>query len=361
MTTSEEVFISYSHDSADHIKRVLELSNRLRSEGVDCVLDQYEVSPIEGWPRWMDRKIRDAKYVILICTESYFKRVMGEEEEGKGLGARWEGNLVYQHFYNAGSLNNRFIPVVFDESQKRHIPIPLQGASHYCVGTEAGYEDLYRALTDQPKIQKPKLGKRRALPKRAVKTNPTLFISLPIDVDLWNAAGWRGTFFAKLPDLPPFLGLAYRDEVSARRIFEGWRERYGDNDKYEELRISIVEGPVKGERDGYSVHVGSDLEAAAKRFKDAGYEFDGDLFFAVSRINRMNPPRDSKNLQLFKNQYREYKAYILAPGVISDDDKIRKPLFELGIHKTKIHFRHVSEIGKNDIDSVVLRSGEVDR
>ena len=82
MAQSEEVFISYSHDSVDHVKRVLDLSNRLRSEGVDCALDQYEVSPPEGWPRWMDKKIRDAKHVILICTEPYYKRVMGEEEEG---------------------------------------------------------------------------------------------------------------------------------------------------------------------------------------------------------------------------------------------------------------------------------------
>ena len=56
---SAEVFISYSWDSEEHVREVLDLSNRLRSEGVDCVLDQYEESPPEGWPRWMDRKIRD--------------------------------------------------------------------------------------------------------------------------------------------------------------------------------------------------------------------------------------------------------------------------------------------------------------
>lgn len=48
MEVSEEVFISYSHDSVDHVEAVLELSNKLRSEGVDCVLDQYEESPAEG-------------------------------------------------------------------------------------------------------------------------------------------------------------------------------------------------------------------------------------------------------------------------------------------------------------------------
>ena len=131
MEAFEEVFISYSHDSVEHIEAVLALSNRLRSEGVDCVLDQYEEAPVEGWPRWMDNKIRDAKYVLLICTEAYYRRVMGEEVEGAGLGVRWEGNLIYQHFYNAGSLNTRFIPVVLTRACAGHIPAPLQGTTYY--------------------------------------------------------------------------------------------------------------------------------------------------------------------------------------------------------------------------------------
>lgn len=54
------VFISYSHDNIEHLSRVLTLSNNLREEGFDCVLDQYEIEPPEGWPRWMDNEIRKA-------------------------------------------------------------------------------------------------------------------------------------------------------------------------------------------------------------------------------------------------------------------------------------------------------------
>ena len=43
-----KVFISYSHDSLEHSNRVRELSDRLREDGIDCILDQYEVSPPEG-------------------------------------------------------------------------------------------------------------------------------------------------------------------------------------------------------------------------------------------------------------------------------------------------------------------------
>jgi len=154
-------FISYSHDSLEHSDRVREFSDRLRADGIDCALDQYEVSPPEGWPRWMDKQIRNADFVLMVCTETYYRRVMGEEEPGKGLGVRWEGNLIYQHIYNPGTVNQRFIPVLLESSEVGHIPAPVQGASYYFAQTEEGYEELYRRLTQQPEHKKPELGKVR--------------------------------------------------------------------------------------------------------------------------------------------------------------------------------------------------------
>jgi tetratricopeptide (TPR) repeat protein len=159
------VFVSYSHDSREHADRVLALADRLVQEGIDVILDQYETSPPEGWPRWMDRHICSADSVLMVCTETYFRRVMGEEEPGKGLGVRWEGNLIYQHLYNQDA-NTRFVPILFADGQVAHIPTPLQSATYYRVDTANGYEDLYRRLTNQPRVTKPELGKRRALPPR---------------------------------------------------------------------------------------------------------------------------------------------------------------------------------------------------
>jgi TIR domain len=101
MTTNEArpptVFISYSHDSPEHADRVLALSDHLRADGIDCILDQYQDSPPEGFPRWMDRQIRDADFVLMICTPTYSRRVMGEEEPGTGHGVAFESTLIYQY------------------------------------------------------------------------------------------------------------------------------------------------------------------------------------------------------------------------------------------------------------------------
>src|SRR5437667_2248454 len=217
-----EVFISYSWDSEAHLRGVLELSNRLRSEGIDCVIDQYEVSPPDGWPRWMDKKIRDSRLILMICTETYCKRVMGEESPDKGMGVRWEGGLIYQHLYNAGA-NQKFIPVLFRAADKKFIPTPLQSAMHYELDSEAGYDRLYARLLNRPGVRKPELGRVRPAPNKEVKTNLSMYVTGPINVDLWNQAKWRGTLFLQYDGQPPILGLGFLDERYISIRFEGKR------------------------------------------------------------------------------------------------------------------------------------------
>lgn len=76
------LFISYSHDSREHEDRVLALADRLRQDGVDALVDQYNTAPPEGWPLWTDREIQKADFVALVCTENYLRRVEGRENLG---------------------------------------------------------------------------------------------------------------------------------------------------------------------------------------------------------------------------------------------------------------------------------------
>lgn len=173
MTTSSvestKVFISYTHDSPEHMDRVLELSDRLRAEGVDCHLDQYETSPPEGWPKWTNRQIDAAAYVLIVCTETYLKRFNGTEEKGKGLGAQWEGGIITQELYDSAGDNRKFVPVLFSPEDSGNIPRVLRGVQSYDVSSEAGYTELYRRLTNRPRVVKPDIGSLRSLPTRERK------------------------------------------------------------------------------------------------------------------------------------------------------------------------------------------------
>lgn len=66
-----KVFISYSHDSLEHTRRVHALADRLRADGVEAWIDQYAQDPNEGWIRWMRNRVKQADRVLLVFTETY--------------------------------------------------------------------------------------------------------------------------------------------------------------------------------------------------------------------------------------------------------------------------------------------------
>lgn len=174
----ERVLISYSHDSSEHQARVLELARKLRADGVFVTLDQYNPHPAEGWPQWMRREIDQATHVLIVCTETYLRRVNLREEPGRGLGATWEGNLVILAAYAGQGLNEKFIPIVFSAADQAFVPDFLQGFTRYDVSTDEGYEQLYARLTGQQLVDVPPLGPRRtvgaaaAFPSRPVVEPP---------------------------------------------------------------------------------------------------------------------------------------------------------------------------------------------
>src|SRR3989344_3478716 len=155
MNQNPRVFISYTHDSKEHLDLILEISNKLRAEGIDIVLDQYEQSPPQGWPKWMDQNIKSAEFVLMVCTENYYKRVMDEEKEGMGLGIKWEGRLIYQHLYNSDSKSKKFVPVLVKREDAKFIPTPMQGATHYIITEKDDYEKLYWCIRGVNPNEKP--------------------------------------------------------------------------------------------------------------------------------------------------------------------------------------------------------------
>ena len=163
MSSPPKAFISYSQDSPEHAGRVRALADRLRGDGVDCTIDQYEPHPKEPWPRWMDRQIEEADFVLVVCTETYLRRAEGREKPGSGLGVTLESVLIVQDLYEAGMWNEKFIPVLFEGVSVRSIPKPLRGYTRYQVDTEDGYESLLRHLRNEPRVRKPDIKPGRPL------------------------------------------------------------------------------------------------------------------------------------------------------------------------------------------------------
>jgi tetratricopeptide (TPR) repeat protein len=160
--SSPRVFISYSHDSPEHREWVLSLSERLRKDGIETILDRYvNGTPEEGWPRWMMNSLDRASHVLVVCTETYYRRFRGNEDPSKGKGVDWEGALITTEIYNAKSKTLKFVPVFASVANEAHVPDPLRSLTHYVLVSEQAYQALYDFLLDQAGIQPGQIGDLR--------------------------------------------------------------------------------------------------------------------------------------------------------------------------------------------------------
>ncbi len=148
------VFISYSHDSAEHKNWVLRLATQLRKNGLDAVLDVWDLKPGDDVAKFMEH-LTTVDRVVIVCSECYASKAA----EGKG-GVGYETMLV-----TAEILQNRgvikFIPIMRN-NPKKALPPFLRTRVWIDFEQDADYsksvEQLTRAIHEAPANPKPPLG-----------------------------------------------------------------------------------------------------------------------------------------------------------------------------------------------------------
>ena len=157
------VFVSYSWDSPSHCDAVRMLVDRLRKDGIECTLDQYQFPPPpEGWATWMHDQVKIADFVLVICSNGYSQKAE-RRTPVSGTGVRFESLQVLQELYDANMVNRRYLPVLLEPGSVQTVWEPLRPYHRYIVSTEHGYEELYRTLTGQPHRKPPTVGRVKEL------------------------------------------------------------------------------------------------------------------------------------------------------------------------------------------------------
>ena len=149
------VFVSYSHDSAQHKSWVLDFATTLRNRGVDAVLDQWDLRPGDDLPHFMETELAKCDYVIMICTETYVEKANAGE-----------GGVGYEKMIITSSLlknidDNKIIPIV-----RQAVSIALPTFLHTKLyinfsnddDIEYSLDELLRTLLDAPLFEKPEIG-----------------------------------------------------------------------------------------------------------------------------------------------------------------------------------------------------------
>ena len=151
-----KVFISYSWESKEHSDWVKSLADKLLADGIEAIIDSYDVSPGDRLPKFMESSIRDSDYVIIICTEEY-KRKANNREKGVG----YESHIISAELYNNHN-DRKFIPVIRQGDFNSALPTYLDGKLAIDLRGNPFNEDSYKDLIASIfKVKKqPKVGIR---------------------------------------------------------------------------------------------------------------------------------------------------------------------------------------------------------
>lgn len=162
MTTSPKLFISYSWTSQEYQQWVLELAEKLRADGVNVILDKWDLKPGHDAHYFMEQMVTDKSVtkVIIICDQSY----MTKANQRKG-GVGTETQIITPELYSRVQ-QDKFVAVVaeYDKQGNPCLPTYLKGRIFIDLSKperyEQEYEKLLRWAFEEPKHVKPPLGKK---------------------------------------------------------------------------------------------------------------------------------------------------------------------------------------------------------
>lgn len=202
--TVPKVFISYSHDSQDHKKWVLELAQRLRNSGVDAILDQFRVGLGDDLGGFMEKSVAESDRIIMVCTDNYVSKA------NSGLGGVGYEKMIITAEYMKSIDNNKVIPLI-RQNGTHNVPTFLQTRLHINFSRDDEYElqfdNLLREIHKAPLFKEPPVGNN---PFESVIKKPAESVAdkkmelLKEMVNLYN----KGTSHLYFDDLHRLLGCS---------------------------------------------------------------------------------------------------------------------------------------------------------
>jgi len=150
------VFVSYSHDSVEHKKWVLDFASTLRNRGVVAILDQWDLEPGEDLPHFMETQLSSAQYVLMVCSSRYVEKANAGE-----------GGVGYEKMIMTSNLlskidNSKVIPLIRQPAGTHHVPTFLSTKIFINFSNDAelefSFDELLRHLLKAPLFEKPEIG-----------------------------------------------------------------------------------------------------------------------------------------------------------------------------------------------------------
>lgn len=156
-----KVFLSYSWTDLSHQELVKHWADRLVADGIDVVLDIYDLKEGDDKFAFMEAMVTDptVTHVLVICDRAY-----AEKANARKAGVGTESQIISGEVY-ARVKQSKFIPIVCEFGEDGEPILPTFMKSRMWINFSSSeaendnWEQLVRLLYGKPQHVKPKKGK----------------------------------------------------------------------------------------------------------------------------------------------------------------------------------------------------------
>lgn len=151
-----KAFISYAWEDDTHKTWVRKFAEKLRTDGVEVILDHWHLAPGDQLTEFMEKSIRDNDFVLIICTAKYKSK--SDQRDG---GVGYEGDIITSEVFTQRN-QRKFIPILRSGEWDNSAPSWLLGKMYIDLrGTaysEENYNDLLATIHNR-RLQAPPVGR----------------------------------------------------------------------------------------------------------------------------------------------------------------------------------------------------------
>ncbi|XP_054653085.1 E3 ubiquitin ligase TRAF3IP2-like [Dunckerocampus dactyliophorus] len=163
------IYITYSSDSSSEMIALVDVLSKHGFQPATGTVDQTctDVDDTE----WEDTFLKDPSTPVIVAISPRYKAdIEGCVEDSRGLHTKYIHTLMQHEFIQKGSLNFRFIPVLFLNTSQKHVPGWLQNTRVYRWPQDT--DDLLLRLSREERFVPPPVPVELALIIRPVPAAP---------------------------------------------------------------------------------------------------------------------------------------------------------------------------------------------
>ena len=149
-----KVFISYSWTSEAYKERVLKLAEQLVNDGVDVIIDRWDLRPGQDMYAFMEQSIKEAEKVLILCEKGYT-----EKADNRTGGVGTETEIITPDVYGKHK-QEKFIPVIMETPKAVPSYLKSRYALYFTKDEVTEYRTLCRTIFGLSERKKPSLGKK---------------------------------------------------------------------------------------------------------------------------------------------------------------------------------------------------------